>query len=695
MTIIPQPDGSGTEKTAKSDRNRRPRSRRKLQGDRSGPVPGAAAATSTVARNSNAAPPTAAKSKLDAALEAARRGFRVFPLVPNKKTPAFEGWQIAATQDESRITEWWKKNPDYNIGILMEGYLALDVDPRNGGQASLVKLIEDHKEDFPRTLCVKTQSGGTHVIFKLPEGVRLSSSKNKFGPGIDIKTGAGNYLVAAGSTIDGKSYEWLKRPDADKPGDPALCPTWIIERNKARLEKSSAAGKRLVEEDDTAIARATKWLEEKAPEAASGNRDNTAFAIAAKLYDFGLYKPTVLGLVHKWNDERCQPPLSIEEIERIVDSAERNRAKPIGVDHPDNASGFEPTKVEEPENRKKPEKENERKFDWITAAESAAKATSQPQNWLIENVMYEGGEVALIGKPGEGKSFLVLALLYHIAKGLAFAGKKVKQGLAIYVAAEAQGGVHKRMGALKVRYGELDGAPFAIIAHAPDLAHGLEDAKLLLEVIREIEAHFGQKAAIIAFDTLNRVMAGGDENGPKDMGAVLNAVRYIRTETGAASLIVHHPGWSGEHGRGHSSQFGAVDTDLFVANGNLTVKKLRDGESGGEIAFRLKPTTVDFTAEGDRITSCYVETGKKGEIQIGLTDTEEEIFEAIEENAGDGRTFTAADIRGWLKSRSGLDWNPKALHEHIRHIQDKSRIRKDKRGQYVICKSGISRDIQN
>src|SRR5262249_40359992 len=158
-----------------------------------------------------------------------------------------------------------------------------------------------------------------------------------------------------------------------------------------------------------------------------------------------------------------------------------------------------------------------------TAADSAAKATIQPQNWLVEGIMYEGSEIALIGKPGEGKSFLVLALFYHIAKGLAFAGRKVKQGLTVYVAAEAQGGVHKRIGALKVKYGDLDGAPFAIIAHAPDLAHGLEDAKLLLKVIREIEAYFGQKAAIIAFDTLNRVMAGGDENGPKDMGAVLNA----------------------------------------------------------------------------------------------------------------------------------------------------------------------------
>jgi hypothetical protein len=293
----------------------------------------------------------------------------------------------------------------------------------------------------------------------------------------------------------------------------------------------------------------------------------------------------------------------------------------------------------------------------------------------------------------------VLALLYHIAKGLAFAGKKVKRGLAIYVAAEAQGGVHKRMGALKIRYGDLDGAPFAIIAHAPDLAHGLEDAKLLLAVIREIEAHFGQKAAIIGIDTLNRVMAGGDENGPKDMGAVLNALRYIRAETGAASLIVHHPGWQGEHGRGHSSQFGAVDTDVFVAGGIMTVKKLRDGESGEEIAFRLKPTTVGFTNEGDRITSCYVEAGKKGEMQIELTGAEHETYSAIQAFAKPGEPFDTETVVQWVKASNkngvGRSVKRKTIWHHVQCVQKKGWIKKVADGQWVIEASNASNNVQD
>jgi hypothetical protein len=102
----------------------------------------------------------------------------------------------------------------------------------------------------------------------------------------------------------------------------------------------------LIDEDDTAVALATKWLIEKAPEAASGNRDNTAFTVAAKLYDFGVSKQTALELLLRWNEGRCVPPLELEEIERIADSASRNRSKPVGVHHPDNASGFEAVEIE-------------------------------------------------------------------------------------------------------------------------------------------------------------------------------------------------------------------------------------------------------------------------------------------------------------------------------------------------------------
>jgi RecA-family ATPase len=48
-------------------------------------------------------------------------------------------------------------------------------------------------------------------------------------------------------------------------------------------------------------------------------------------------------------------------------------------------------------------------------------------------------------------------------------------------------------------------------------------------------------------------MAGGNENAPDDMGALVRNIDRLRAETGAAVLLVHHTGKDTSRGaRGHS-----------------------------------------------------------------------------------------------------------------------------------------------
>ena len=187
-------------------------------------------------------------TKLEAALEAVRRGFGVFPLVANSKRPVIEGWQHAATKDEARIRQWWNENPDYNIGISMDGYAALDIDPRNGGFETFKPLSESENLKDYKTLLTRTQGGGAHMIYAIPAGERLKSRANTFGPGVDLKTGAGAYLVAPGSTIDGRPYTWSN----DRPIIPLPEGLAVRARGASPFTRSKAAGKRLVEEDDDA-----------------------------------------------------------------------------------------------------------------------------------------------------------------------------------------------------------------------------------------------------------------------------------------------------------------------------------------------------------------------------------------------------------------------------------------------------------
>jgi hypothetical protein len=64
--------------------------------------------------------------------------------------------------------------PDANIGGATGAIVAVDVDPRHGGDAALSKLEARHGA-LPRTWRAITGSGGAHIYFRSPDGVILRS----------------------------------------------------------------------------------------------------------------------------------------------------------------------------------------------------------------------------------------------------------------------------------------------------------------------------------------------------------------------------------------------------------------------------------------------------------------------------------------------------------------------------------------
>ncbi len=158
---------------------------------------------------------------LDAALKYAAQGLEVFPLhwptttgehaacscgkADCSKIGKHPIWELApngstdATTDPAKIRAWWGACPSANIGTTLDGLVAVDVDPRNGGAESIQRLWREHP--LPRTRTVETGSGGVHFLFR---GTLGKAYKGKIGDagdyrGIDIKAGGGAYLVAAPS----------------------------------------------------------------------------------------------------------------------------------------------------------------------------------------------------------------------------------------------------------------------------------------------------------------------------------------------------------------------------------------------------------------------------------------------------------------------------------------------------------------
>ena len=152
------------------------------------------------------------------ALELASLGWHVFPLNRGAKTPMQGGrGYLDATTDPEAIRSWWTRFPDANIGIACgaSGLVVLDIDPRNGGEDTLARLVARHGP-LPATLEARTGGSsqpGRHLYF------RGDLRKGVLGPGLDLQ-GAGAYVVAPPSVVVAP-YEWTTG------GEPEPVPPWF------------------------------------------------------------------------------------------------------------------------------------------------------------------------------------------------------------------------------------------------------------------------------------------------------------------------------------------------------------------------------------------------------------------------------------------------------------------------------------
>jgi hypothetical protein len=154
--------------------------------------------------------------------------------------------------------------------------------------------------------------------------------------------------------------------------------------------------------------------------------------------------------------------------------------------------------------------------------------------------------------------------------------------------------------------------PFAAISSPIDLCSSDADVVRLVAAIRS--ADLGMPVAMIIIDTLSRVLAGGNENAPDDMGALVRNLDRLRDETGAAIAIVHHSGKDAARGaRGHSLLRAATDTEIEVMRdegsklSTARVTKQRDYATEGSFTFKLRLVELDLDEDGDPITSCVLE----------------------------------------------------------------------------------------
>lgn len=240
------------------------------------------------------------------------RGWAPIPLVPRSKRPliAWETYQHRLPLP-GEVARWWARWPEAGLGIVtgsVSGLIVLDVDPEKGGRASLAALEAEHGR-LPATVQVATGGGGRHWYFRHPGG-RFACAVG-LRPGLDLR-GDGGYVVAPPSIHpSGRPYVTV----AGTPAEPAPAPGWLsalLPPARPRPGHSPLWWRRLL-----------------AQGLVEGERNTKLAALAGLLLHHGLEPGTVLELLQGWNRGRCRPPLPAEEVERIVASIRRTRARAL------------------------------------------------------------------------------------------------------------------------------------------------------------------------------------------------------------------------------------------------------------------------------------------------------------------------------------------------------------------------------
>lgn len=216
----------------------------------------------------------------------------------------FVGGTQAATNVVEEVKQIWCNNPDANIGIATgstSGIIALDVDPRNGGDASLRQLSIELGR-LPSTVRVRTGGGGSHRLYAYPK----VAIKTKHCPGgIDFQSDGALIVAPPSLHASGRHYRFRTGRD---PRSIALAPL-----PKAWLAHLQGASVSVADSLDGAT-------EGRIPE---GERNTRLTKQAGALHRVGASEAALMAALKAENVARCVPPLDEVEIAKIVGSVMR------------------------------------------------------------------------------------------------------------------------------------------------------------------------------------------------------------------------------------------------------------------------------------------------------------------------------------------------------------------------------------
>lgn len=237
------------------------------------------------------------------------------------------------------------------------------------------------------------------------------------------------------------------------------------------------------------------------------------------------------------------------------------------------------------------EPQGPRRGTFLTLSELANIPPPPP---LVDDLINLDSITMLVGSSRAFKSFVMLGMSCAIAHPQMnnWEGHKIHEhGTVAYIAAEGGNGIYPRILAWCIANGvSIDELQDRLLVNRDAVQlTSAEDMEYQLQ-------QFGQMPDLkmVVFDTKARVSGDLEENSATDQKQAIDMVDFIKRETGAAIVLIHHSGKDGTGARGSSAWIGAIDTELTATRDgdemmvNLKTTKRKDSKDAVDYRYELK-----------------------------------------------------------------------------------------------------------
>jgi hypothetical protein len=188
----------------------------------------------------------------------------------------------------------------------------------------------------------------------------------------------------------------------------------------------------------------------------------------------------------------------------------------------------------------------------------------------------------------------VTSWLCSLATGHPWLGREVERTKVLYVVGEGAWGLHARIAAWETAWGQQVEDKWFTVRRAPVnlFRHGSATTDMLA---RLRDDGYG----VVAFDTLQRMASGADQNSARDAGVIVETLDQVRNATDGSVGIVAHTDKGDNDTRGSSAFEDDADIVWRVKRDEdeqtirATMTKHKDGPEG--LTLELRPRLITGT----------------------------------------------------------------------------------------------------